>query len=146
MSLDATARVVGPEEWSDLLTNIRSDCYASKERKVLVFVPATSADSVAAAKILEVRPPLIYALCCCLSMTVDISIGHLMHTSNMVSWVWQLCIRLMRFLCDRLQIVLKDIRIGYSIYPVTRYDQVQEECARELADDFGVRSHVPCHV
>ena len=54
MNLDAAGRVIGPEAWSDLFENIKSDCYASRERKVLVFVPATNADSVAAIRILEV--------------------------------------------------------------------------------------------
>ena len=54
MNLDAAGRVIGPEDWSVVIDNIKSDCYASSERKVLVFVPATNADSVAAVRILEV--------------------------------------------------------------------------------------------
>ena len=54
MNLDAAGRVTGPDDWADVIDNIKSDCYASKERKVLVFVPATNADSVAAVRILEV--------------------------------------------------------------------------------------------
>ncbi|KAK9862005.1 hypothetical protein WJX84_004878 [Apatococcus fuscideae] len=86
MNLDAAGRVIGPEAWSDLFENIKSDCYASRERKVLVFVPATNADSVAAIRILEV--------------------------------------------------VLRAIHLPYSVYPVTRYAQVQETCESELTGDF----------
>jgi len=47
--------IIFPEQYVPLYEAVKADAYQSDDRKVIVFVSASEADSVAAVRILQVR-------------------------------------------------------------------------------------------